>query len=448
MREDILIVLNEREPAKMEKAQELETVCRERSWCAQRLPAEENLSRVILERNPRVLVLDYLLGDITTALDLLQTLENEQSEIAVVLWTDEPSLYVAVTSMKLGAEDFIEIDSANSIERVINTIEGCLEEQSKQLSRSIQQFNELPSEQSLVMQAKNSRQALARMHSLIEKKASAIILHGPLGSGRSTLARVIHGQRHNRGSLIEIDCDTSCRSPEQIFGRDDSAFSISLLSHGSTLVIEHAEVDTGPLLTSASKRFKNQTDNSAGSSNLLIIGTSSLDSARAWASVLDSEIISLPSFAERKEDILPLIQRFQAEISKVSSKPWLVPISPQLLECILELEWPGNIRQLKAAIFEACTSSEKDYKEIFPDFETLGKSLQLEASEYLYLRCIEQAKDSWSNSRFPEAHAPSLLTAQKTVSNAKGDLRIAAAILGTTVPMILQSLTNGAKEIQ
>ncbi len=446
MREDILIVLNEREPAKMEKALELETVCRERNWCAQRLTPGENLSRQILERNPRVLVLDYLLGDITTALDLLQTLEDEQSEIAVILWTDEPSLYVAVTSMKLGAEDFIEIESSNSIERILGTIETCLEAQQKQQSKASLRRNEFPRYESLVMQAKASRQALAKAQSQLERKIPTMVLCGPRGSGRSVLAQAIHGQRHNRGSLIEIDCDTSCRRPEQIFGMPDSSHSVSLLSHGATVVLEHAEADTGPLLISAASRMKNRRDAGIGSDNLLIVGTSSLDTARAWAEVLNTEIVSLPSFQDRKEDILPLIQRFQSEISKVSAKPWSLPISAQLLECITELEWPGNIRQLKAAIFETCTSSEDDFKAIFPDFESLAQSLRLEPSEYLYLRCIEQAKDSWSNSRFPEARLPSLIEARRTVSHAKGDVRVAAALLGTTVPMVLKSLANEADE--
>ncbi|HQH28147.1 MAG TPA: hypothetical protein PLP17_12175, partial [Oligoflexia bacterium] len=128
IREDVLIVLNEREPLKHQMAAELELLLRAKHLAAQRLDLRPGVLETITKRTPCVLVLDYLLGDFGTALDILPALRaaNSETQTRVILWTDEPSVYAAVEALKLGAVDYIKIDSSRSIQLVLQAIEKCL----------------------------------------------------------------------------------------------------------------------------------------------------------------------------------------------------------------------------------------------------------------------------------------------------------------------------------
>ncbi|RIL08412.1 MAG: hypothetical protein DCC75_09015, partial [Proteobacteria bacterium] len=72
MREPVTIVLNEREANKARAAEVLQRTLQDLGITASRLEIDEHIEDTILKKAPRVLVLDYLLGDYSTGLDVLQ----------------------------------------------------------------------------------------------------------------------------------------------------------------------------------------------------------------------------------------------------------------------------------------------------------------------------------------------------------------------------------------
>ena len=72
MREDVCIVLNEREPSKSKAAEALQAQLQSRGITSSRPVIDRNIEEILVTRMPQVLLLDYLIGDYSTGLDIMQ----------------------------------------------------------------------------------------------------------------------------------------------------------------------------------------------------------------------------------------------------------------------------------------------------------------------------------------------------------------------------------------
>lgn len=84
-----------------------------------------------------------------------------------------------------------------------------------------------------------------------------------------------------------------------------------------------------------------------------------LDSS-VWEKLLkevDPIAIMVPPLRERKEDIPVFIELFLEQIKKVTTNSEDLTISKQALEECINYSWPGNIRQLKNAMYHAAILS-------------------------------------------------------------------------------------------
>ena len=88
--------------------------------------------------------------------------------------------------------------------------------------------------------------------------------------------------------------------------------------------------------------------------------------------------VTLPPLRERQADVMPLTELFVARFSDEQGMP-RPKLSPQLGNYLTHYGWPGNVRQLKNAIYRALTQLEggelRPQDVILPDFDaevTLG----------------------------------------------------------------------------
>lgn len=84
--------------------------------------------------------------------------------------------------------------------------------------------------------------------------------------------------------------------------------------------------------------------------------------------------ITLPSLAQRKEDILPLLAAFVNEFNTKNNTE-IGEITKDSLDFLHNFDWPGNIRQLKNAVTKAMLFNEKKYLSI-EDFDFLSKEIK------------------------------------------------------------------------
>jgi DNA-binding NtrC family response regulator len=64
--------------------------------------------------------------------------------------------------------------------------------------------------------------------------------------------------------------------------------------------------------------------------------------------------IRIPPLRERKEDIPLLANAFLKEVSQRDGKPFR-PLAPEAMDCLLQYDWPGIVRELKGAIDSGVT---------------------------------------------------------------------------------------------
>jgi|GEM_PF-1364495 len=435
MRDDVCIVLNDSEAAKRQLATELLEHLTLRRIAAHKLSPSPKLSEIILERAPKVIVLDYLIGNITTALDLLTQLRSKQDgyQPEVVLWTDEPSVSVAVSAMKLGAHDFVELRSSNSLERVILAIESALKvggpEKSNPRAGSGNTYD------SVIAQSKILQRCLDLARSAGSRNAPVTVLLGQMGSGKSTIGRVLHDSRPLGGSLVELDIDCWPGEVSLLVGEAKKRRIVPLLSHAATVILDHAEFDTGEIIESvveSRKRIWNAEDPQANPA--LVVATSSAEIARSWQRLIDAEVIEIPALADRPEDISPLIQHFlhQHRGTLGNNK---IKFSAPFINKVRALEWRHNVRQLRAAVVEAFSLLDHQAEEREGDANS-----GLTKEELSIFQRVDQARAQYERLALLEPFIPEPLQARVYLDRCLGNLRIAAAQLGTGVPQLRLAL--------
>lgn len=447
MTEDVLIILNDQETPKRQKALELKNLLLSLGYCSDIVSPSRDVAATVSERAPQIVVLDYLLGESATALDVLALLRlsRDEERTVVIIWTDEPSVGVAVSAMRLGAYDYVQMESPRSIEKVCQAIRTLMEPDSRSESPKSTEFHFNSIEPS-IGQSRQYRECLKHALSSVARREPISVLLGEPGSGRSHLARNMHSQRQSAGVLVEIDLDLWDSPVETVCGSRSSYESLPLLSHSSTLVIDHAEFDPGELVEHvADAQHRIWADVDDYLRPMLIIGTSSAVTARVWNRLTGAEIIAVPPVRERSEDILPLclsLLRLPALAELAARRT--IKVEPVLINALSHLTWPGNFRELRNCFIDAvvCCAQQSAKQNLQADLVTIPDSMPAEDAASLsveqrqLLLEIIGAKMRWERYERTPPFFPDPVIARAAYECAEHNWRIAAARLGTGVAQL------------
>jgi DNA-binding NtrC family response regulator len=414
--EQVCIILNEREPSKERLAQTLFDRLASRGITAKRLFADPKLDKIIKQRQAQIFVLDYIIGDYTTGLDILTSLNSWEEPPTTIFLTDEPSLEVAVEAMKLGARDYISTDSADSLDKTIEAIRLSIRHlppsKKKEVPRPKIKFS------SLTSNAASSAKTLQEAKAIAATNIPLLIILGEPGSGRTTWAEAIMNGTEIEGYYSRVDWRLYSDTPQKLFGTELPQHNPHKFGTSKSLIIEGIESDTGSLLNS----YGDLTRSESAASGRLIVTTDCSKTAQVWQSTFAGRVLQIPSLKHRHEDILEISQIFLKDIAEsLEIKPLV--LTKQHTTFLAQQDWPGNIRQLRECLFE---------------FALLSQSA--EGDDLL--------NNSYTNS-LPklneESCIPGALEAQITLDKFCGDFRLAAMHLGTSVP-VLYKLLNSKEE--
>ncbi|MCO6432194.1 MAG: hypothetical protein J5J00_15155 [Deltaproteobacteria bacterium] len=357
MREPVVIVLNEREPAKMRAAEDLQAALSQYGITASRIEITEDIIELLKSRHPKVLVLDYLLGDYSTGPDIMTAFETVKQERRprVFYLTDEPSVQVAVNALRMGALNYYELDSADSIKRLAAEIDHTLREGKASPKRT-----PLPalSLDELVAQSAQSRKLIEQAKAIITRGAPIIVVKGPCGSGISTVARAIERSSNSSAFRLIADMRFNSSSIEELIGLYLRKGAHLSLGENLFLIAEYADQDGGELLDCVYRNLSRLwPDNRASSSgSRLVICTADEETAQAWKRMTRAELLCVAPLKERSEDIAPLVQRFAKEAEDLIGKK-IKPLPSDVIEWLSSLEWKANVRELRSCVLDALLSS-------------------------------------------------------------------------------------------
>ena len=216
----------------------------------------------------------------------------------------------------------------------------------------------------------------------------SIVIHGEIGTGKSTMAKVIHNESSRKdGPFIEIDCETI---PEAMFEREllgglfeDRETGLLTLSRGGTLYLKGIDKLALHLQVKLVKVLKERSYTPIHSDTELALDVRLISSSETvLAEAVTSKTfhqdlyyllhiipIHLKPLRERKEDLSVLISIYLNQF--VTTYKSEKRLTDDLFNQLLLLDWPGNHSELKNVmerLVVQSTSSVITVKDLPPEY--------------------------------------------------------------------------------
>lgn len=323
--------------------------------------------KAIAERVPSLLLLDiWLQGSELDGLGILELVKSKYPNLPVLMISGHGNIETAVTSIKLGAYDFIEKPFKE--EQLLLTVARAFEH-----AKLCDENEELRTRGKQECQLIGDSQAVASLKSMISKVAptqSRVLLTGGAGSGKEMVARLIHQESERaNGPFVTLNAAglTADRVESELFGIEDNnpnggAKKLGLFekAHGGTLYVDEVTdlpFDTqGRMLRALQDRaFTRKGGNKSVDVDVRVLAASNrnlkdyMDEGSLREDLyyrLNVVPMQVPSLKERRSDIPALCKHFLVQASQMSGLP-VREMSEEAMAILQAYEWPGNVRQLR-----------------------------------------------------------------------------------------------------
>jgi len=314
-------------------------------------------------------------------LQVLNAVKPIKPNLPIIVRTGYDDIDLAVDAMKAGAVDFVKkVDSPEKLKR---SIDGALRR------------HVLNNEMSLMKQSKGhsisfdgiigNSTSIKDMVELGKKVATSdipVLLEGESGTGKELMARAIHacGDRADK-PFIAVNCGAI---PENLvesilFGHEKGAFTGAVYktfgkfreADGGTVFLDEVGELPSDIQVKLLRVLQDGEIDPVGSKQSLKVDVRVISATNR---TLSEEVknntfredlyyrlsvfpISTPSLRQRRGDLLMLTKHFMKSFALAEGKK-IIGISKEAEALLSQYSWPGNIRQLKNAVFRAVVLSE------------------------------------------------------------------------------------------
>lgn len=325
----------------------------------------------IRENSPQLILLDINLPDMS-GMDVLRWLKDEDVPAAVVVITAHGSVDVAVETMQLGADDFIEkpIES----QRLKTTVNVQLDRY--RLRYMVDDLRSTFTREGYhgFIGSSLPMQAVYRIIDAAAPSSATVFITGESGTGKEVCAEAIHKQSpRSKGPFIAINCGAIPNDlmESEIFGHVKGAFTgaaterkgAASRADGGTLFLDEICEMGADQQTKLLRFIQTGTFQKVGGSKSekvdirFICATNKDPMEEVVAGRFREDLyyrlhvvpIYLPALRERGEDIIAIATSYLRKYSSEEGKGF-ESFSNEVSIILRSYDWPGNVRQLQNVV--------------------------------------------------------------------------------------------------
>lgn len=400
------------------------------------------------------LTMPYVSGE-----ELLENIVTNYPHIRVIILSGMNQLETAVNCMRLGAFDYLvktveEQRLVDGVRRAIRMID--LEQENLAIRRHLLRNQlDFPEAFAPIITRNPAMRACFRYLEAVAPSSQPILITGESGVGKELVARAVHTLGQRPGSLVCVN----------VAGLDDNVFADTLFGHvrgaftGADSVrkgmIEQAAEGTlfldeiGDLnpasqvkllrLLQDGEYYPLGSDQPKQMSARVVVATHADLEAKIAAGTfrrdlyyrLISHHVHLPPLRERTDDIPLLLDYFlDRAATRLGKKK---PTPPKELAVLLSTyNFPGNIRELEAMVYDAVSLHEAKVLSMKSFLERIGHQGHAVPAEPL----LEEANPFAGLTDLPTLRQASQLLVEEALQRSSGNQSIAARLLGISQPAL------------
>ncbi|MET0293825.1 MAG: sigma-54 dependent transcriptional regulator [Phenylobacterium sp.] len=325
----------------------------------------ESALAAIRARKPALLVLDiWMQGGGMDGLELLDLVKRLDADLPVIMISGHGNIETAVSAIKRGAYEFLEKPFKS--DRLMLVVERALE------AANLRRENRRLRTQAITPEGFIGRSVAAQqLRQMVAKLAAAnsrVLISGPAGAGKETIARLIHNASPRaRAEFVVISAAgmTPERVDVELFGEEGEGgrphkIGVFERAHGGTLYIDEVadmprETQSRILRVLVEQRFRRVGGETDVQVDVRVVSSSSRDlrgeiGAGNFREDLFHRLnvvpVNVPGLAERREDIPELLNDFIGRICEATGLPKR-QLADDALATLQVRDWPGNLRQLR-----------------------------------------------------------------------------------------------------
>jgi DNA-binding NtrC family response regulator len=385
-------------------------------------------------------------------LGLIPFIREECPDTQIIVLTNYPSIETTVHAIKAGATDFLNKRDLNWDEwklRLKNYANSA--KQIRQLKERNIELERISDDQDILGISSEIEYLRCRLRDIAKNSSDAVVfLTGETGTGKNHAARYFrkHSPRateaYKEFSILEL---SESLVESELFGHVKGAFTganenkkgLFEQADGGILFLDEIG-DYDLKIQTKILRFIDEkviTPVGGGKSkklDLQLILASNQDipcliSDKKFRQDLYQRMnrirINITPLRHRKEDI-PILAEYFFHHFREKEKTKLISIEPKVMEVFKAYQWPGNIRELQSAIWDACTKAR-----LFGDTILQVKHLKQELQEPLTEASQKSAENTRGTGNNQEKIAMLELQAiEDALEKSFGQKTIAAKLLG------------------
>lgn len=378
---------------------------------------EFELALIIEEQGVELLIVDVMLGENLTGIDLIKQFKKAGIHLPIILMTAYTTPTNMIEASKIGIKDILQkpFDEVQLLALVGKYADTSSKE--KSAKKPIKQ-----GEEAFVGSYETMKEIYKKI-GIAANNDLSVLIYGETGTGKELIANLIHtNSTHGEHPFIAVNCASIPKElfESQLFGHEKGSFTSADKQHigyaeqtgeGTLFLDEIGELDielqSKLLRFLETKKFRRV----GGAKEITFEGrvisatNANLKEQSQQKSFredlyfrLSMLTITMPTLKERMRDIPILCEHFIAKANR-DLKTTISSISEEALKKLMQHHWRGNIRELRNTIYSACLNASdamikaEDIKE-FEDASPCEKqNLEQFCRDFLEKEGVEKAHE-------------------------------------------------------